>query len=155
MDKIEFAFKTAVEIIDIVTEGGENCIERLKNVSLETIRLSESGEFINIDLNSIERIVCDYFKLPFEKLKLKSRDRNIVKCRQISMWFYKKEDILVGRVIGETLGGKSQATVLHGVKTVNNLMDSDKKYKHHIEQLEKRIKLFYERNKSEKNGNTN
>jgi len=121
--------------------------ERIRTELLEAIIKAEKGAFVNVNLNSIEAIVCDYFKLPFSELKLKSRERPIVKCRQVSMYFYKEEDSLSGQAIGDLLGKKSQATVLCAVKKVKDLMFSDKKYAQNISELDKRIKLFYERKK--------
>ena len=38
-------------------------------------------------------------------------------------------------------GGKDHATVLHACRTVNNLMDTDKKFKAQVVDLQKRINL--------------
>jgi chromosomal replication initiator protein len=38
-------------------------------------------------------------------------------------------------------GGKDHATVLHACRTVNNLMDTDKRFKAYVEELEKKISI--------------
>jgi chromosomal replication initiator protein len=43
--------------------------------------------------------------------------------------------------IGLQCGGKDHATVLHACKTVNNLIDTDKRFKGYILELEKKITL--------------
>jgi len=43
--------------------------------------------------------------------------------------------------IGSQIGGKDHATVLHACKTVNNLMDTDKRFKGQIESIEKKLKV--------------
>jgi chromosomal replication initiator protein len=44
--------------------------------------------------------------------------------------------------IGMHCGGKDHATVLHACRTVNNLMDTDKKFRGYIEELEKKISVI-------------
>jgi len=43
--------------------------------------------------------------------------------------------------IGSIIGGKDHATVLHACKTVNNLMDTDKRFKSQIDDIERRLKI--------------
>jgi chromosomal replication initiator protein len=43
--------------------------------------------------------------------------------------------------IGAAIGGKDHATVLHACKTVNNLIDYDKKFRMDLEEIEKRLKM--------------
>ncbi len=43
--------------------------------------------------------------------------------------------------IGTQIGGKDHATVLHACKTVNNLIETDKHFKHQIEEIERKLKI--------------
>ena len=43
-----------------------------------------------ISIEYIQKVVCDYFSLPMEVLKSKTRKREVVQARQISMFFSKK-----------------------------------------------------------------
>jgi chromosomal replication initiator protein len=43
--------------------------------------------------------------------------------------------------IGAQIGRKDHATVLHACKTVNNLIDTDKQFRHDVEEIEKRLKV--------------
>ena len=43
-----------------------------------------------VSIDYIQKVVCDYFDLPIELLKSKTRKREIVQARQISMYFAKK-----------------------------------------------------------------
>jgi chromosomal replication initiator protein len=94
-----------------------------------------------ISVDYIQKIVCDYFNLPIELLKSNTRNREVVQARQIAMFFAKKHTKLSLASIGAQTGGKDHATVLHACKTVNNLMDTDKRFKIYIEDLEKKISI--------------
>ena len=65
------------------------------------------------------------YKLDFE-IKDVSRKRQLVEIRQISHWIAKNHTTLSSSKIGKIIGNKDHATVLHSIKTVNNLRESDK-----------------------------
>ena len=44
-------------------------------------------------------------------------------------------------MIGKHCGNKDHATVLHACKTVNNLADTDKRFKGYISDIEKRLTI--------------
>lgn len=85
--------------------------------------------------------VCNYFGKKRVEVLYKSRLRELVIVRQVIAYFMKKLIEIDKRPIsqegiGEVLG-LNHATVLHSIRTVNNLMDSDKEFKANIETLEK------------------
>jgi chromosomal replication initiator protein len=94
-----------------------------------------------ISIDYIQKIVCDYFELPLEVLKSKTRKREVVQARQLAMYFSKQLTKSSLSNIGMHCGGKDHATVLHACRTVNNLIDTDKKFKAQVVDLQKRINL--------------
>src|ERR1043166_9364200 len=42
-----------------------------------------------VSIDYIQKVVCDYFELPIEMLKSKTRKRQVVQARQIAMYFAK------------------------------------------------------------------
>jgi chromosomal replication initiator protein len=79
--------------------------------------------------------------LPIELLKSKTRKREVVQARQIAMFFAKNMTKSSLATIGMHCGGKDHATVLHACRTVNNLMDTDKRFRAYIEELEKKLSI--------------
>ncbi len=94
-----------------------------------------------VSIDYIQKVVCDYFDLPIELLKSKTRKREVVQARQIAMYFAKSMTKSSLATIGMHCGGKDHATVLHACRTVNNLMDTDKRFKAYIEELEKKLSI--------------
>jgi chromosomal replication initiator protein len=92
-----------------------------------------------ISIDFIQKIVSDYFNLPLELLKSKTRKREVVQARQIAMFFAKNMTKSSLASIGLQCGGKDHATVLHACRTVNNLMETDKKFRVYIDEIEKKI----------------
>jgi chromosomal replication initiator protein len=94
-----------------------------------------------VSIDYIQKVVCDYFDLPLELLKSKTRKREVVQARQIAMYFAKSMTKSSLATIGLHCGGKDHATVLHACRTVNNLMDTDKRFKNYIDELNKKISI--------------
>src|SRR6056300_1323527 len=94
-----------------------------------------------VSMDYIHKIVCDYFNLPIELLKSKTRKREVVQARQIAMYFAKKMTKWSLASIGAQCGGKDHATVLHACRTVNNLAETDKQFRGYLEDLEKKLNV--------------
>lgn len=94
-----------------------------------------------VSIDYIQKVVCDYFDMGIDMLKSKTRKREVVQARQIAMYFSKQMTKSSLATIGMHCGGKDHATVLHACKTVNNLMDTDKRFRGYIEDLKKKISL--------------
>ena len=116
-----------------------------KEITLELAKMmidrlvKNSKKEISVDY--IQKVVCDYFNLSPDLLQSKTRKREIVQARQIAMYFSKALTKSSLASIGALIGGKDHATVLHACKTVNNLMDTDKRFKSQIETIEKKLKV--------------
>jgi len=94
-----------------------------------------------VSIDYIQKVVCDYFDLPIELLKSKTRKREVVQARQIAMYFAKKMTKSSLANIGAHCGGKDHATVLHACRTVNNLSETDKQFRAYLEDLEKKLSI--------------
>lgn len=116
-----------------------------KSVTMELARqiidryVKNTAREVSIDY--IQKVVCDYFDLPVDLMKSKTRKREVVQARQIAMYFAKNLTKSSLATIGMHCGGKDHATVLHACRTVNNLMDTDKRFKNYISEIEKKINL--------------
>ena len=94
-----------------------------------------------VSIDYIQKVVCDYFNLPIELIKSKTRKREVVQARQIAMYFAKSMTKSSLATIGMHCGGKDHATVLHACRTVNNLIETDKRFRAYIEELDKKISI--------------
>jgi chromosomal replication initiator protein len=94
-----------------------------------------------ISIDYIQKVVSDYFDMPIELMKSKTRKREVVQARQIAMFYAKNMTKASLATIGAQCGGKDHATVLHAYRTVNNLIETDKQFRGYITDLDKKIKL--------------
>ena len=94
-----------------------------------------------VSIEYIQKVVCDYFDLPIELMKSKTRKREVVQARQIAMYFSKKMTKSSLANIGMHCGGKDHATVLHACRTVNNLSETDKNFRAYLTDLDKKLSI--------------
>jgi chromosomal replication initiator protein len=94
-----------------------------------------------ISIDYIQKLVCDFYNIPVEAVKSKTRKREIVQARQIAMYFTKDLTKASLKNIGIFFGGRDHSTVIHACQTVNDLIETDKKFRHDVEEIEKRIKI--------------
>lgn len=94
-----------------------------------------------ISIEYIQKLVSEFYSLSVDLLKSKTRKREIVQARQISMYFSKQLTKSSLKNIGMHFGGRDHSTVIHACQTVNDLMDTDKKFKRDVEEISKRIKI--------------
>lgn len=128
-------------LISILAEATINKKQLSLDLAKDVVEKLVKSTQQDISIDFIKKTVCDYFNIAPDQLKSKTRKREIVQSRQVAMYFakiYTKNSLAS---IGSQIGGKDHATVLHACKTVNNLMETDKRFKRYIVDLEKRFKL--------------
>ncbi len=94
-----------------------------------------------ISIEYIEKLVCDYFEVPIEMVRSKTRKREIVQARQISMYLAKSYTKSSLKTIGSFFGGRDHSTVIYACQTVGDLIDTDKKFKGYVHDIQKKLKL--------------
>lgn len=94
-----------------------------------------------ISIDYIQKVVCTYFNIPMDHIQSKTRKREIVQARQVAMFFSKSMTKASLATIGSQIGSKDHATVLHACKTVNNLIETDKRFRIQIDEIEKKLKI--------------
>ena len=95
----------------------------------------------NINIEFIQQKVGEVCNISMEQLVGKSRKREIVQARQISMYFSKKYTESSLKTIGREFGGRDHSTVIHANQTVANLMDTDPSFLELVQEVERLLKL--------------
>ena len=93
-----------------------------------------------MSIEFIRDTVCDFFKLSVDAISTKSRKLEVVQARQIDMYLSKNLTKNSLSTIGNYIGQRDHATVLHACKKVMDLMDTDKHFKKNVEEIEERLK---------------
>ena len=89
----------------------------------------------------IQKVVSTYYDLPITAYKSKSRKRQVIKMKQATVYFLKRmlpkaTLVNIGRVMEY-----NHATILHSLKSVSNLYETDRETKKDIDALEKMLQF--------------
>ncbi len=128
-------------LISILAQSSMNKKEITPELAARVIEKFVKNTPREITVEYIQKVVCEYFDIPIEKIHTKTRKREIVQARQLAMFFSKNFTKSSLAAIGSKCGNKDHATVLHACKTVKNLADTDKNFKKYVDELENMIKV--------------
>jgi chromosomal replication initiator protein len=95
-----------------------------------------------ITIETIQRTVCDYFNIPEDLIRAKTRKQEIVNARQVAMYLAKELTNSSLKTIGLHFGGRDHSTVIHAYQSVEDQMRIDSKYQAHVQQVRKRLQLL-------------
>ncbi len=115
----------------------EITLENAREVLTDYIRASTSTA---PTVQKIQKAVASFYNLKISDLSSANRARQIARPRQIAMYLSK---ILTSESlpkIGAEFGGKNHATVIHSVKLVQELMNSDQNILQEVKSLEEKIR---------------
>jgi chromosomal replication initiator protein len=117
------------------------------NTSID-MRLAESliKRSVKVDNNplTIDDIlekVCTHFHVAPEDVSGKSRKRDFVVARQVSMYLAQKHTKMPASRIGKLIAGRDHSTVLHSCEKVEERMRTDQKFQDDIISIENSFKL--------------
>lgn len=94
-----------------------------------------------VGIDYIQKTVSDYFHVDQDDLKAKTRKKEIVIARQVAMYFSKDYTNHSLKSIGYHFGGRDHSTVIHALQSVNDMMDTDSKFRYSVDELKKKLKM--------------
>jgi len=95
---------------------------------------------ITLSVEKIRDLVCNHFNLELESILTASRKREVVQARQIAMYLSKQYTKNSLSSIGQTIGKRDHATVLHACKQVTDLISTDKSFRSSVQEIEAKLK---------------
>jgi len=128
-------------LVSLLAQSSLNRKEVTLDLAKQILKNFVKNSSREISIEFIQKLVCDYFTIPVDLVKSKTRKREIVQARQISMFYAKDLTKSSLKTIGMHFGGRDHSTVIHACQTVNDLIETDKKFKADIEEIGKRIKI--------------
>jgi chromosomal replication initiator protein len=150
-----------VDIIEFIATNIKSNIRELEGALIKLLAYSSlKGMDINIELakialndilitkkrdvsiEQIQRVVCEYYAIPDDLLRGKSRKQEIAWARQVAMYFCKEMTRFSLKSIGLHFGGRDHTTVIHAVRTIaEGVKKGDKNTLDQIETVRKKIEV--------------
>jgi chromosomal replication initiator protein len=115
-----------------------------KNIDLDlarkTVREIATDRKVNITIENITSLVCDSLKIDENKIRDKTRKKEIVFARQIAMFLSKELTKSSLKTIGLHFGGRDHSTVIHACSAVEESLSKDAYIKELMDNLRNKIK---------------
>ncbi|MGD0035917.1 MAG: chromosomal replication initiator protein DnaA [Bacteroidota bacterium] len=156
----ENALELPPNIIDFIASNVTKNIRELEGCLISLLaRASLENREIGIDLakdvlrvvvndirtpltiEQIQKTVCEYFDIPVDLLRAKTRKQEVVVARQIAMYIAKEMTSSSLKTIGMHFGGRDHSTVIHACQAVEEFLKTNNKHKQHIDQIRRTIEL--------------
>ncbi|MGD1843612.1 MAG: chromosomal replication initiator protein DnaA [Thermonemataceae bacterium] len=111
-----------------------------KQVVQQITQASEKHPDVDVGIDLIQKVVCDYFSISPEILKSKSRKKEIAMARQIAMYFCKEYTNFSLKSIGYHFGGRDHSTVIHAIQNISDLRENDGDMKATVQEISDLLK---------------
>ena len=106
-----------------------------KAILKDLINLSEN----KVTIDSIQTIVCQFFKISKNEMLSARRSRYLVRPRQTAIYLAKLLTSKSLPEIGRSFSNRDHTTVIHSVKTIERLRQEDKELNSNIDNLKNKI----------------
>ena len=94
-----------------------------------------------LTVDDILEKVCDHFNVSQQQVFSRSRKRDYVVVRQVSMYLAQKYTKMPASRIGQLIGGRDHSTVIHSCSTVEQRLKVDKSFSQELSSIENSFKL--------------
>jgi chromosomal replication initiator protein len=118
-----------------------------KPVTLETAQQQLRDVFgapkqNNVTIETIQKVVADYFSLSYTDLKSKKRTKAISFPRQLAMYIAREITEYSTTELGMEFGGRDHTTVMHGCQKIEERLKAEPSLETTIQKLNKMIKDY-------------
>jgi chromosomal replication initiator protein len=152
--------KIPADVIAYIAETANGSVRDLEGVVNSLLAYSVVYNS-NIDMRLAERIikravkvdnkpltvddilekVCEHYNVSQQNVFSKSRKRDYVQVRQISMYLAQKYTKMPASRIGQLIGNRDHSTVIHSCTTIEKRLKADKAFFEELSHIERSFKL--------------
>jgi len=94
-----------------------------------------------LSVEEIQRVVCEYLRIPEDLVRARTRKREVVQARQTAMYFAKQLTKHSLKTIGLHFGGRDHSTVIHAVQSVEDQIDTEPQFRETVEAIRRKLDL--------------
>lgn len=96
-------------------------------------------EPMKLDIETIAKVVSEFYDIPLCLVRKKTRKREVVECRQVICYLCRIYTSSSLRSIGLYVGGKDHTTVIHSRDNIKDLIDTNNPVKDKIDTITKSL----------------
>jgi chromosomal replication initiator protein len=148
------------EVVEYIAKVADGSVRELEGI-INSLMAYSVVYSCNIDMDLVERVVkravktdnipltiddildtvCRHYEVTPNTIKSKSRKREAVVPRQISMYLAKKYTNLPVSRIGKLIGSRDHSTVLHSISLVDVAVQNDKNFAKEVRNIERDLDI--------------
>jgi len=128
-------------LIKLLANASLNSKEISLELTKKTVKEIATDRKVNISIETITKTVCNYLKVDENKIRDKTRKKEIVMARQLAMYLSKELTKSSLKSIGLHFGGRDHSTVIHACNSINVMRLSDPSVKDLIDNVRTQIEL--------------
>lgn len=106
-----------------------------QEIAADTLRDVIASNYKPITVELIMKTVADRYHISIRDILSKKRSRNLARPRQMAMALTKELTNLSLPAIGDAFGGRDHTTVMHAVKTINELCETEPEWQRDYNEL--------------------
>jgi chromosomal replication initiator protein len=93
----------------------------------------------SITIETIQKVICDFFSLRMADLRSKRRSRTVAQPRQLAMYLCRRHTNASFPTIGDRFGGRDHSTVIHAAHVVGQRIKDDPTFRATVERIERML----------------
>jgi chromosomal replication initiator protein len=94
-----------------------------------------------LTIETITKVVCEQLGVADNKIRDKTRKKEIVLARQIAMYLVKELTLSSLKTIGLHFGGRDHSTVIHACNTIEDMKSKDATFNNILEDIRNKVEL--------------
>ena len=99
-----------------------------------------SSKQLNLSMETIQKVVANYFSISVNDIKGKKKSQNIVFPRQLAMYICREMTEYSSTEIGEAFGGKDHSTVIYSIEKIRSRFAIDINLDSTVSTLKRQVK---------------
>ena len=128
-------------LIKLLANSSLNSKEINFDLVKQTVREVSTNKHVNISIDYITKIVCEFYNVDENKVREKNRKKEVVLARQVAMFLSKQLTKSSLKTIGLHFGGRDHSTVIHAQSTIEDMIKQDTQLADIVSSLKNKIEL--------------
>ncbi len=128
-------------LIKLLANASLNSVEIDFELAKKIVKEIATDRKVNVTVETITKIVCAYLNVAENKIRDKTRKKEIVLARQLAMYFSKELTKSSLKSIGLQFGGRDHSTVIHACNSIEESIFSDPSMKDLVKAIKTQIEL--------------
>ncbi|MFH0991990.1 MAG: chromosomal replication initiator protein DnaA [bacterium] len=128
-------------LISLIAHSSLDNREINLDLAKDVLRVVVSDKRSPVTIDLIQKTVCEFFDIPEDLLRAKTRKQEVVTARQVAMYLAKELTHSSLKTVGLHFGGRDHSTVIHSIQSVDERAKTDQSFKQNIELLRRRLSI--------------